>query len=93
MVDDEKKKFDAADLNKDGSLDGEEYVAFVYPYDFAHMHDVELERTLQEQDKDKDGIITKEEFIGDSMYYLGNLVQRYLLEWKIKGFLDIPFEP
>ncbi|XP_062592745.1 calumenin-B-like [Saccostrea cucullata] len=66
VLDEDKKKFDAADVDKDGALTKKEHVAFLYPADFPHMHDIELERTLQEHDKNGDGTITKEEFLADT---------------------------
>lgn len=70
VLEEDKKRFDAADLDKDGALKKDEFVAYLYPADFPHMHDVEMERTLQDHDKNKDGIITKEEFLADSMQYM-----------------------
>lgn len=66
VLDEDKKKFDAADVDKDGALTKKEHVAFLYPADFPHMHDIELERTLEEHDKNGDGTITKEEFLADT---------------------------
>nr|XP_034311901.1 calumenin isoform X1 [Crassostrea gigas] len=66
VLEEDKKRFDAADLDKDGALKKDEFVAYLYPADFPHMHDVEMERTLQDHDKNKDGIITKEEFLADT---------------------------
>ena len=37
----DKKKFDAADEDKDGKLSTDEAVAFLHPYDFDRMSDVE----------------------------------------------------
>jgi hypothetical protein len=70
VLEEDKKKFDAADLNKDGALTKEEHVAFLYPSDFPHMHDIEMERVLVDHDKNGDGTITKEEFLADSGFYM-----------------------
>lgn len=64
-LDEEERKFKAADVNKDGELDREEYVAFYHPYNYAHMHNIEVERVLREHDKDKDGLLSFKEFIGE----------------------------
>ena len=58
-------KFDAADVDGDEALSLEEYAAFLYPYDFKHMHDVEIDVTLKEMDADKDGSINFKEFLGE----------------------------
>lgn len=70
VLEEDKKKFDAADLDKDGALTKEEFVAYLYPADFPHMHDVEMERVLQDHDKNGDKIISKEEFLADSEFYI-----------------------
>ncbi|XP_048758659.1 reticulocalbin-2-like [Ostrea edulis] len=66
VLEEDKKKFDAADVDKDGALTKKEHVAFLYPADFPHMHDVEMERVLMDHDKNGDGTITKEEFLADT---------------------------
>ncbi|CAL1532728.1 unnamed protein product [Lymnaea stagnalis] len=66
VVTDDKKRFVAADLNKDGFLDENEYVAYFQPYDFPHMYQVEMERSMKDMDDDSDGTISMQEFIGDN---------------------------
>ena len=61
----DKIKFDAADVDGDKALSLEEYAAFLYPYDFKHMHDTEIDVTLKEMDADKDGSINFKEFLGE----------------------------
>ena len=65
MVEEDHLKFNAADKNKDGSLDEQEYVAFEFPYDFEHMHDIEMNRAMKDYDKNSDGFVTLEEFLGE----------------------------
>ncbi|KAL4236212.1 EF-hand domain pair [Mactra antiquata] len=67
-VDDEERKFNAADVNKDGYLDKDEFVAFYHPYNYEHMHHIELQRVMNDHDKDKDGFLSLEEFLGDSSH-------------------------
>lgn len=63
VVAEDHEKFKVADLNKDDVLDVEEYRAFTHPYDYEHMHEIELSRTQSDYDQDKDGFVSKEEFI------------------------------
>ena len=49
----------------DGRLDVDEFAAFLRPHDFPHMNEVVLEKTMNEMDANKDGFITKEEFISE----------------------------
>jgi len=67
MVTDDKKRFGAADVNKDGFLDESEYYAYFQPYDYPHMFPSEMERTMKEFDKDSDGFVSMEEFIGEEL--------------------------
>lgn len=66
LIADDRRMFDAADLNKDGSLQPKEFVAFLSPEEFAHMLPIILEQTLRDKDNNKDGKIDFQEFIGDS---------------------------
>jgi len=54
-----------ADLDKDGELTKEEFQAFLHPEDADHMRDIVVTETLEDIDKDGDGKINMEEYIGD----------------------------
>lgn len=75
-VDEEQRKFEVADINKDGMLDRDEFVAFYHPYSYEHMHIVELERVMNEHDKNKDGFLSLEEFVGDAHDKQWEIVQK-----------------
>lgn len=64
MVEEDHSKFNAADEDKDGALNEKEYVAFEFPYDFKHMHEVEMDRSMKDYDKNADGFISLQEFLG-----------------------------
>lgn len=96
MKSDDKLKFNAADVNKDGNLDIHEFVAFEYPYDFEYMHEVEMDRSMKELDANKDDLISQEEFDGDSKYNLvqmtaASALMRIILSWKfaLSEFPDV----
>lgn len=57
--------WDAADINKDGVLDQDEWVAFSHPAEHPAMLPIILEQTLKEKDKDQDGTISFQEYIAD----------------------------
>ncbi|XP_074641938.1 calumenin-A-like isoform X2 [Tubulanus polymorphus] len=61
----DKKKFMVADLDKDNFLSLDEYDAFLHPSEHKHLNDVEMERVMEEHDKNKDGKVSFEEFMGD----------------------------
>ena len=64
LIEDDKRRFEAADLNKDESLDEEEFRAFFLPYNYPHMFPLEMERAMKDLDKDSDGFVSMEEFVG-----------------------------
>ena len=63
VIDLDQEKFLTADVNGDAVLDLEEYTAFMHPYDFPHMHHVEIKRVLRKYDKNNDGVIDLPEFM------------------------------
>ncbi|XP_064625834.1 reticulocalbin-2-like isoform X2 [Lineus longissimus] len=62
MTKDDRKKFDLADESGDGTLDFKEFVAYHNPHNFARMAPVEVEKTMRDYDKDKDGKISYTEY-------------------------------
>lgn len=66
LIDDDKVVFETADLNKDGQLSREEFVLFISPEEHPIMLPVILNQTLRDKDTDNDGVISFQEFLGDS---------------------------
>jgi Ca2+-binding EF-hand superfamily protein len=65
QLDKDQRRFNMADLNKDGALDRVEFQAFVHPEEHTHMQDIVLEETLEDMDKGKDGKLSIHDFIFD----------------------------
>jgi Ca2+-binding EF-hand superfamily protein len=65
LLNDDKVMFEAADKNKDGSLNKAEFLMFSHPEEHPDMLPVILKQTLQDKDTDGDGFISFKEFIGD----------------------------
>lgn len=66
MLFEDRVLFKAADFNGDSKLDGDEYFAFTHPEDnMGRMREALLANTKTEKDKDKDGKIDFQEFVGD----------------------------
>ncbi|CAB3985126.1 calumenin-A-like [Paramuricea clavata] len=61
----DKKKWHAADSNQDNKLTKDEYSAYLHPSEYRRMHEVAAEEVLKGVDKDKDGYLSLEEYIGD----------------------------
>jgi len=59
-----------ADVDHDGELTKQEFQAFLHPEHADHMRDIVVTETFEDIDKDKDGKISMEEYIGD-MYHGG----------------------
>ncbi|XP_078582310.1 calumenin-B-like [Branchiostoma floridae x Branchiostoma japonicum] len=58
-------RFNASDQNKDGALDKEEFLAFLWAEEYPHMHDIITLETMEDLDKNGDGAISFTEFAGD----------------------------
>lgn len=65
MIARDEKRWKAADENGDNALTLKELQAFLHPEEYPHMKDVVLEETVVDIDKDKDGVISLDEYIGD----------------------------
>ncbi|XP_022106337.1 calumenin-B-like isoform X1 [Acanthaster planci] len=71
MIRRDKARWASADENKDGILSREEFTAFLHPENFDRMRGIVVQETLEDVDKDGDGKISLEEYIGD-MYRENN---------------------
>ena len=63
------RRFKKADKDGNNALSAEEYAAFLHPENNPHMRDLVVEETLEDIDKNKDGVITLDEYIGTSSYF------------------------
>ena len=68
-----------ADVDKDNKLTKEEYTAFLHPEEYDHMKDVVVDETLEDIDKDGDGFVSIEEYLG--MLNIGKLL--WNMAWKL----------
>jgi len=65
MLDRDRRRWAVADKSKDDSLDQEEYTCFMHPESCDNMKDIIVVETIQDIDKNKDGVIDMEEYIKD----------------------------
>lgn len=66
MIHDDKEMFQAADTDKDGNLNMEEFILFQNPEEHPQMLPIVLEQTMRDKDANKDGHIDFVEFLGAS---------------------------
>lgn len=65
MMEEDRILFQAADKNADNQLTAKEFLSFSHPEDDPSMHQVVLQQVLNDKDKNRDGRINFQEYIGD----------------------------
>uniref|UniRef100_A0A4D5RQ68 Reticulocalbin-3 n=1 Tax=Ixodes scapularis TaxID=6945 RepID=A0A4D5RQ68_IXOSC len=75
----DKRRWDRADKDGDSHLDKEEFGNFLHPEESEDMKSVVVEETMEDIDKDRDGKISLDEYIGDM--YGGAGDEEVVPEW------------
>ena len=65
MIDRDERRWKKADFDSDGQLTKVEFQSFLHPEDHPNMVDIVVLETLEDMDKDNDGAINEQEYIGD----------------------------
>uniref|UniRef100_A0A915IKQ1 Reticulocalbin-3 n=1 Tax=Romanomermis culicivorax TaxID=13658 RepID=A0A915IKQ1_ROMCU len=65
LLNDDQTYFQAADQNRDGKLNKEEYMAFKNPESNPRMHNILINNALKDKDKNSDGYIDLDEYLAD----------------------------
>ncbi|XP_051570555.1 reticulocalbin-1-like isoform X2 [Myxocyprinus asiaticus] len=65
MLTRDERRFKSADRDGDGIATREEFTAFLHPEEFDHMKGIVIQETIEDIDKDGDGQINLQEYIGD----------------------------
>ena len=65
MIRRDRHRWEAADVDKNGNLDYEEFVAFIHPEERENMFDIVIDETMEDIDKNQDGTLSVEEYIGE----------------------------
>jgi len=65
MLQRDKRRWKLADVNSDGELTKEEFSYFLHPEETEHMKGIIIDETLEDIDKDGDGKVSLEEYVGD----------------------------
>ncbi|TWW76394.1 Calumenin-B Precursor [Takifugu flavidus] len=61
----DERRFKMADLDSDMKANKEEFTAFLHPEEYDHMKDIVVLETMEDIDKNGDGLIDLDEYIGD----------------------------
>ncbi|XP_028823287.1 calumenin-B [Denticeps clupeoides] len=61
----DERRFKMADQDGDLQADKEEFTAFLHPEEYEYMKDIVVLETMEDIDKNADGFIDLEEYIGD----------------------------
>ena len=61
----DRRRWQTADENKDGALNKLEFKHFLHPEESDHMRDIVIAETVDDIDKDGDGLISLGEYVGD----------------------------
>ena len=77
----DERRWKQADQDKKGYLTKEELTAFLHPEEYDHMKDMVIVETIEDIDRDKDGKISLEEYIGGRQ-------ERY---YRVKILVEINF--
>jgi len=64
MLTRDERRFKKADADSNERLSTQEFAAFLHPENHETMKNLVIEETLEDIDKDKDGAISLEEYIG-----------------------------
>ena len=99
MLTRDKLRWEKSDINKDNKITKEEYTAFLHPEEYDHMKDVVVDETLQDIDKDGDGSVSLDEYLGKvcsvpklKCWWFRDLNHSILIECLTIGSLT-PFPP
>jgi hypothetical protein len=73
MMQRDRRRWTIADTDADDFLNKEEFQNFIHPEDVEHMQDVVVLETVEDIDKDADGLISMAEYISELRPYSANL--------------------
>ncbi|KAK7815021.1 hypothetical protein U0070_024364 [Myodes glareolus] len=65
MLPRDERRFKASDLDGDLTATREEFTAFLHPEEFEHMKEIVVLETLEDIDKNGDGFVDQDEYIGE----------------------------
>ncbi|KAJ8245650.1 hypothetical protein GJAV_G00273000 [Gymnothorax javanicus] len=88
MMSRDERRFRKAD--KDGNLiaDKEEFTAFLHPEEYEYMKDIVVSETMEDIDKNGDGLIDLDEYIGDMYNHEGDAQEPEWVKTEREQFVE-----
>lgn len=65
MISRDERRFKKADRDGNNLLSKEEFSSFLHPENDEAMKDIVVDETMEDIDKDKDGFLSLEEYVGE----------------------------
>ncbi|KAK2917909.1 hypothetical protein Q8A73_004655 [Channa argus] len=84
----DERRFKMADQNKDMKANKEEFTAFLHPEEYDHMKDIVVLETMEDIDKNGDGLIDLDEYIGDMYNQEGDATEPEWVKTEREQFTD-----
>lgn len=76
MLKRDRRRWQMADQDEDDALTKEEFAGFLHPEEIEHMKGIVVVETMEDIDKDKDGKVSLEEYIGLFSFSHNSFYQR-----------------
>lgn len=95
LIQKDLRKWESADVNSDGKLSKKEFKSFVYPEHFPHMHKLVVEEKFEHIDRNRDELVSMDEFLANLSPGAAHYDPRKREEWlqderfKFRNHLDI----
>ncbi|KAG5273977.1 hypothetical protein AALO_G00157830 [Alosa alosa] len=88
MMNRDERRFKLADKDGDQKADKEEFTAFLHPEEYDYMKDIVVIETMEDIDKNGDGFIDLNEYIGDMYNQDGDATEPEWVRTERQQFTD-----